>query len=746
MAVYIPPSASDKLALNTLLTTINKLQTAHPDGIFIVAGDFNQANLKTVLPKFHQHVTCPTRGQNTLDHVYSNIRDGYKASPLPHLGQSDHLSLFRTPAYRPLIVKTKPSVRNIKTWPEDAAAQLQDCFERTQWDLFANQDITDYTSTVMFYIRNCINNVTIDRDVRCYPNSKPWMTSAVRKLLRERNSAFGSGNDELYSTARSKLKRAIKEAKTAYGRRLEGHFNERDPWRVWQGIQQLTNSKGNRQLTTSSSSNLLAEELNHFFARFELSKAEPVPAAASSTDDLAFTVSTEDVRRVLHSVNPRKAAGPDGIPGRVLRDCADQLAEVFSDISLSTCTVPKCFKTATIVPVPKKTSITSLNDYRPVALTSTVIKCFERLVLAHIKYPLPPTLDQHQFAYRANRSTEDAINMALHSALTHLEHPGSYVRILFVDFSSAFNTIIPSRMVDKLFDLGVNANTCRWIKDFLTDRPQTVSMGSNHSPVLTLSTGPPQGCVLGPILYTIYTHDCTPTHSTNRIIKFADDTTVVGLINNNDESAYRDEVQKLTVWCTNNNLALNSTKTKELVIDFRRRREEPAPLYIKGDMVERVTDFKFLGTYISQDLTWTVNTITLVKKSQQRLYFLRTLRRANVSQQLLLSFYRCAVESILSYGILVWFASCTVAGRKALQRVIKTAQSIINTQLPSLEDIYKARCLRRATNITQDSFHPANHLFTLLPSGRRYGSLKARTCRLTNSFYPRAIRELNSNR
>ena len=103
-----------------------------------------------------------------------------------------------------------------------------------------------------------------------------------------------------------------------------------------------------------------------------------------------------------------------------------------------------------------------------------------------------------------------------------------------------------------------------------------------------------------------------------------------------------------------------------LTIDFRRRREEPAPLYIKGDMVERVTEFQFLVTSMSQDLTWTVNITSLVKKAQQRLYFLRTLQRANLAQQLLLSFYRCSVESILSRGILLWFASCTVA----LQRVI----------------------------------------------------------------------------
>lgn len=77
MAVYIPRSANANVALTALLTTVGKLQSAHPDGIFVLAGDFNHANLRTVLPKFHQHVTCPTRGDKTLDHVYSNIRNAY---------------------------------------------------------------------------------------------------------------------------------------------------------------------------------------------------------------------------------------------------------------------------------------------------------------------------------------------------------------------------------------------------------------------------------------------------------------------------------------------------------------------------------------------------------------------------------------------------------------------------------------------------------------------------------------------
>lgn len=125
---------------------------AHPDGAFIVAGDFNQACLKTVLPNFVQYVQCFTRGKNTLDHVYSNLKQAYRAVPLPHLGMSDHLSLFLVPAYTPLRKKSKPATKNIKIWPERALSQLQDCFERTEWSILDHLDLQEHTETVLFYI------------------------------------------------------------------------------------------------------------------------------------------------------------------------------------------------------------------------------------------------------------------------------------------------------------------------------------------------------------------------------------------------------------------------------------------------------------------------------------------------------------------------------------------------------------------------------------------------------------------
>ncbi len=258
---------------------------------------------------------------------------------------------------------------------------------------------------------------------------------------------------------------------------------------------------------------------------------------------------------------------------------------------------------------------------------------------------LPASLDPLQFAYCSNRSTDDAIAFTLHTALSHLENKNTYGRMLFVDYSSAFNTIVPATLVAKLQSLGLNRSLCSWILDFLTGRSQVFRMGNNTSSPLVLNTGAPQGCILRPLLYT---HDCTATHSSNVIFKFADDTTVIGLITDNDETAYREEVSTLTKWCQENHLSLNINKTKELVVDFRRQSRVHTPITIDKTPVERVNSFKFLGIHITEDLTWSAHTDAVLKKAHQRLFFLRQLRKFGMSPSILRSLISCTVESILT--------------------------------------------------------------------------------------------------
>ncbi len=121
------------------------------------------------------------------------------------------------------------------------------------------------------------------------------------------------------------------------------------------------------------------------------------------------------------------------------------------------------------------------------------MKSFEKLVLAHLKDITGPLLDPLQFAYRANRSVDDAVNMGLHYVLQQLDRPGTYVRILFVDFSPTFNTIIPNLLLSKLTQLTVPTSVCQWITSFLTDRQQLVRLGKYTSNTRTISTGAPKG-------------------------------------------------------------------------------------------------------------------------------------------------------------------------------------------------------------------------------------------------------------
>ncbi len=376
----------------------------------------------------------------------------------------------------------------------------------------------------------------------------------------------------------------------------------------------------------------------------------------STVSQPVIKICEEDVFKVFRRQKIRKAKGPDGVSPACLKACAVQLSSIFTLIfnrSLELCEVPSCFKRSTIIPVPKKPKITGLNDYRPVALTSVVMKSFERLVLAHLKDITGPLQDPLQFAYRANRSVDDAVNMGLHYILQHLDKPGTYARILFVDFSSAFNTIIPDTLQKKLTQLSVPTSICQWITSFLTDRQQLVRLGKFSSNTCTISTG--------------------------------------------------------------------------------------APLTIMNNSVNAVESFRFLGTTISQDLKWDTHIDSIVKKAQQRMYFLRQLKKFNLPQAHMTQFYSAVIESVLCSSITVWFGSASKSDIRRLQRTVR----IIGVHLPSLQDLYYSRVKKRAGNIITDPSHPGHDLFVLLPSGRRYRSLCTRTSRHKNIFFPHAISSLN---
>ena len=248
---------------------------------------------------------------------------------------------------------------------------------------------------------------------------------------------------------------------------------------------------------------------------------------------------------------------------------------------------------------------------------------------------------------------------------------------MFSDFSSAFSTIQPALLGDKLELAGVSQHLQSWILDYLTIRPQYVRTRDYVSDILIYSTGAPQGTVLAPFLFTLHTADFDHQSPHCHLQKFSDDSAIINLIRDRDDRAFRELIKDFVEWCQQNHLQLNAGKTKELVVDFRRHKQPCTQVNILGTDIEMVTSYKYLGVHLNNKLDWTDHTAATYKKGQSRLYLLRKLRSFGVQGALLTSFYDSVVASAIFYGVVCWSSSISAAGRRRIDKLIMKASSIL---------------------------------------------------------------------
>ena len=153
-----------------------------------------------------------------------------------------------------------------------------------------------------------------------------------------------------------------------------------------------------------------------------------------------------------------------------------------------------------------------------------------------------------------------------------------------------------------------------------------------------------------------------------------------------------------------------------MTIDFRKHKNPMCQLLIDNTVVKQVESFKFLGSTISSDLSWGNNTASMVKKGQQRMYFLRQLKKFGISPIILKLFYHAIIESVLTFSITVWFGRASYEEKSQLETLVRCASKIIGLTLPSIESVYHTRCVHKSKKIVRDATHPANHLFELQAS------------------------------
>uniref|UniRef100_A0A3P9KDL8 Reverse transcriptase domain-containing protein n=1 Tax=Oryzias latipes TaxID=8090 RepID=A0A3P9KDL8_ORYLA len=505
----------------------------------------------------------------------------------------------------------------------------------------------------------------------------------LRPCINLKKLAFNNNDKIGLKTAQKDLDIAIKKARNKHRLDIENSFNAKNTKHLWDTMKKVTNMNSVKTQPTTMNSADKANELNKFFLRFDSHNAGHMadidilnPGECSPCTEL---LNCDLVINTFRKVPNKKSAGPDGLTSFLYRNCSEELSEAWAPVfqkSIQSCEVPALWKNSVIIPIPKISSPQSGNDFRPIALTCIAMKCFEKIMIECLKEEVSPFLDNLQFAYKHGSSTADAVISASHLILKHLEAPNSYARVLFADFSSAFDTVQPAILVKKMLEMNVNPDMVKWFFSLLTDRTQQVKLNGTFSKRLSCNTGIPQGAVSSPLLFTLYTNSCQSSHTQNKIIKFSDDTIIISLLSVADNpSIYFDEVKHFNKWCEDHSLLLNTTKTKEIIFDPKGVTSH-RPLAIGSSQIEAVNSIKYLGVWIDNQMKWTVHVDYLCGKLAQRLYFLRRLRLFGVSSKILITFYNAVLESLARYAMTARFGALSVKDKNKLCKQLNVALKI----------------------------------------------------------------------
>ena len=405
-------------------------------------------------------------------------------------------------------------------------------------------------------------------------NSPPWINAEIRHMLNKKETIrrklrTNSSNcrKQSYRNARSLIKSLIKESRSSYFDKVGAEIDT-NPKRFWSLIKAFTKSSncGNvpnsvslyadipdKTTLTANKPQNIADLFNTYFHSVQNPSSLPnhpvnnEPAVASHTELSHLEVTASEVENQLKSLNANKAKGPDGIPGRLLKECAKEisssLAKLFNK-SLCLGMVPAEWKSANIIPLFKNGAKGHLENYRPISLLSLVSKILERCVLKRLLAIINPHIHKSQHGFLPGKScttqllsTFDDIGMKLNR--------GEEIDILYTDMSKAFDRVDHNLLLAKLNHIGLPPSLLRWLSSYILNRQQQVTVLGATSKPLTVVSGVPQGSILGPVLFLVYSNDILS--SCDRGAMYADDLKCYQSINSYDDALlFQNEINSVS--------------------------------------------------------------------------------------------------------------------------------------------------------------------------------------------------------
>lgn len=358
-------------------------------------------------------------------------------------------------------------------------------------------------------------------------------------------------------------------------------------------------------------------------------------------------------------MNTYSAAGPDGIPAVLMRQCASTVSTPLQLLwrkSLDAGDIPSLLKHGKITPIYKNGPRTEPKNYRPVALTSHVIKIFERMVVKQItKYLEEESLyNIGQHGFRSGRSCVSQLLQHRMDILNTLQD-GDGVDVVYLDFSKAFDKVDHLTLLQKLAHIGIRGKLHKWIENFFQDRVQSVMVEGFESMKVDVRSGVAQGSVVGPLLFLIYICDIDCNTKYCKTSQFADDTRLLGIVRSQDDfKRIQEDLTTIYNWAEINNMAFNSSKFE--VLRYRQPKHILANKDYKtpeGDTIIQANHLRDLGVTISDDASFHCHIDNIVAKARKIMgWILRTFqtREANT----LTTLFKALILPIVEYCCQLW--------------------------------------------------------------------------------------------
>ena len=697
-AVYRPPN-NDRQYMDDLCADIKLIHDSSPGCAFWCGGDFNLPDIDWINEiiignrypleinqslldllcdlNLTQIVNFPTRAINTLELLLTN-RPSLVHEMSPHPGISDHDSIVFTRIDCLAQVK-RPVSRKVHQWHKltnDKLSKIKSYVKSAVTDIVTNCSVDTPVEDIWQQIKNISSNVLeqVPAKMTSRRFNQTWVNRTVRRLFNRKRRAYNKARRTQCEQDWEHFRELRRQTQRACNKAAADHVAQRVSIDVDKSRKSLykyvknsrTDNNGVSTLevngrsfsTPTEKANALNRQFSSVFSPLSDSVPDLGPAKAPSIPDIVFEVT--GIKKLLQLIKTNKSSGPDNISAKFLKETGDELAPALTllfQASMHQSQIPEDWRHARVSPQYKtgKNNRSVPANYRPISLTCIVCKIMEHCVTSHLMGHLDKhnLLTDYQHGFRKKRSCETQLILTVDDISKALKDK-KQVDCILLDFAKAFDKVSHKKLIAKLKFNGVDGPTLLWIEDFLRSRTQVVVVDGEESGVAPVTSGVPQGTVLGPALFLVYINDlpdgltCTPR-------LFADDCLMYRVINSDaDTEAIQTDLLTLEAWEQKWDMEFAEDKCKVLTITLKHKRNIIIRNYqIHNYVLKRVDSADYLGVKLDSKLNFNAHIGSICKKATSARQLLqRTLPacdRATKAQT-----YTTFIRPIVEYAATAW--------------------------------------------------------------------------------------------